>query len=236
MLRGMVGFHGRLHVPDTDGNGGTEPAAPAAPVGEQNNDASAEAVAAAFQRRLERSQGNAVALAEQLWRDNYAQREEIRQLRTRIPAEGALILTGDAATLHQQYAALGRRPDEVAAALAELDTLRTQARDRARNDLVSEAAEAAGFKAPVLARLAPPDLEIVVKPEQKNGKPVKVAYVTAGGKETPLADYAAAAWPDFLPALKAEAPRPALGTPQIPAQPANGQPHQVEPARPLVNF
>ena len=226
MLRGLS-TRGRYHqAEDGAPGGGTEPTPD-----------TTDKVLAAFERLLERAKGDGVALAQRLYRENYEYRDELRRTKEKAPPEGALILTGDAATLHQQYAALGRRPDEVAAALAELDTLRAQARDRARNDLVSEAAEAAGFKAPVLARLAPADLEIAVKTEQWNGKPVKVAYVTAGGKETPLADYAAAAWPDFLPALKAEAPRPALGTPQIPAQPANGQPRQpAAPERPLVNF
>jgi hypothetical protein len=225
----------RLWSPDTggDGNGGTEPTTPP-PAGEGSQ---ADKVLQAFERLLERSKGDGVALAQQLYRENFEYRDELRRFKEKAPPEGALVLTGEAATLHQQYAALGRRPDEVAQALAELDTLRTQAQQRARLDLVTQAATAAELEAAVLAKLAPADLEIVVKDEQKAGKPAKAAYVVAEGKETPLLAYAEKAWPEFMPALRKAPARPALGTPQIPTQPPNGQPRQpARDERPLVNF
>lgn len=219
MLRGIY------HAADADGTGGTEPTTPPA------EGSTTDAVVKAFERLLERAKGDGVALAQQLYRENYEYRDQIRALKDKTPPEGALVLTGDAATLHQQYAALGRKPEEMAQALAELDTLRGQIKARERADTLAQAAEATGFKAAVLARLAG-DLPVVVKDAEK-GK--KAAFVVDGDKETPLAAYAEAHWGDFLPALKAEAARP-IGTPQ-PAQPkpaTNGTVRADD--RPLVRF
>lgn len=234
MLRGFT-TRGRLFTADTGApSGGTDPATPP-PAGEQQSQA--DQVLAAFQRLLDRTKGDGVALAQQLYRENYEYRDQIRALRDRQPPEGALVLTGDAAATHQQYAALGRAPAEVAQALAELETLRAQAAQRARADLVGEAAKAAGLKAPVLARLAGDELPIVLKDEQRAGKPAKAAYVTVDGKDVPLAEYATKAWPDFLPALKDDGGRPALGTPSYQQSLPPNQPRQpAAPERPLVNF
>jgi len=88
--------------------------------------------------------------------------------------------------LWERYRALGT-PEHVEAALVERD-------DLARRATIREAAAIAGFKESALARLAG-DLPIAVR----DG----AAFVATDGEETPLADYAAREWAEFLPSLKA---------------------------------
>jgi len=61
-----------------------------------------------------------------------------------------------------------------------------------------------------------------VREETVDGKAQRVAYVKDGDAEQKLADYAAAHWSEFLPALEQEPGRGPQGVP-YPAQRAGGQ-------------
>jgi hypothetical protein len=168
-----------------------------------------EGVADKFQARLAKMKGDAQAFAFQLYRDNYDLRQKNAELRARVPAEGAVILTGDDAARWQAYTALGA-PDEVQAALSEGSTAKAEAARLQRAQTVQQAAQAAGFKPAVLERLIG-DLPLALA----DGK----ATVQTEAGAVDLAAHAEAAWPEFLPALRAGTdPAP----PRVPSQPAGG--------------
>lgn len=167
----------------------------------------------AFQRLLDRYKNDAMALAEKLFSENYEYRGKIRQLEQqvtdvtgKVPADGAVVLTGEDATAWNTYKALGK-PDEIKQGLEERTRLQGKLTEQERSNLLRSVAETAGYKASVLT-----NLDRIAKAEGKtlafdvrdvtiDGKAAKVAYVKDGDKETALADYAATNWSDFLPAL-----------------------------------
>lgn len=160
---------------------------------------------------LEQYGRDALRLAEKLadvQSDNYRLREERRNLkkdldeaRSKIPAEGSTFLTPEDAELLAEYRSFGtpdaikKTLDDAGISTAELSRLR-------RAEQLRTVAEAAGYKASVLATLAG-DLHFDVRPV-KDGKPVVV--VVKDGQETALEDYAKEAWEDFLPALRVAPP------------------------------
>lgn len=176
----------------------------------------------------QRFNGDQIRMAEKindLERDNYKDREKLRDRDARIKEleakqvpDGALVLTGDDASRYQAFTALGKTPDEVTAALTQADAAITERDQLKRSMTIRQVAEASGYKPAVLERLGA-DLTYAVKDvtETVGGKQttVKRAFVVTDGKETPLSDYAAAEWADFLPALGVTepAPAPAYGTP-----------------------
>jgi len=162
--------------------------------------AAGDDVRAAFQRRIDKANGDAQAFAWELYRDNYELRRERDGLRGRVPVEGAVVLTSDDAGRWAAYRELGA-PDALATALAEGATAKQQTAQLERRAAVRSAADAAGYKAPVLERLIG-DLALSVA----DGK----AIVTTAAGPVELTAYAAQAWPDFLPALTTT-PAPAAG-------------------------
>jgi hypothetical protein len=165
---------------------------------------------------LDRYGRDALKLAEKLSEaltDNYSLREKNRTLRAEKSAlektqapEGSTILTGADAAAWQAYKALGA-PDALKKSLDEAQTATQEAQTLRREKAVNEAANVAGFKPGVLARLAD-GLELTIKGE----KDKKAAYVVKDGAETALEDYAIQEWAEFLPALKQadkQADRPA---------------------------
>lgn len=158
---------------------------------------------------LEQYGRDALRLAEKLadvQADNYRLREERRGLKSQIaetqskvPSEGSKVLSADEAAEYAAYLALGK-PKDVKAALDTKGTAEQELTALKREKLLSKAAEAAGFKASVLERLAG-DLQIEL--EAKDGKPL--VYVVKDGEKVALADYAEKEWADFLPALQQKA-------------------------------
>lgn len=155
-----------------------------------------------YAKLLRRHGDDAGAVAALLYQENYQHRERIRQLtaenaelKGKVPAADAVVLTAEQAKSWQAYQSLGK-PEEVTAQLERTKKLE-------RDQLVGKAAEAAKFKPAVLGTLLG-DMPVEVKEVEADGKKVAVAYVTpAGGAATPLTDYAKANWADFLPALEA---------------------------------
>ncbi len=89
----------RIAAPDGGGSGSgdADPPATSDPQG-------------GFQRALARTNGDSSALAFQLYQENYRYRDELRQARARVPAEGAVVLTGTDAQAWQDYRSLGELP------------------------------------------------------------------------------------------------------------------------------
>jgi hypothetical protein len=210
----LINFFSRLFDPDTGGGGS----------GSGNDDAD---VNSSFQRRLERFNNDAMLMANELYRENYRERESNRRLREqvtelqgRIPAEGAHVLTGDDVARWQAYTQLGQ-PQELqqrieagATAIQERDSLR-------RDTVIRQAADVAGYKPSVLQRLAA-DVQLSVR--EADGK--QEAVVTVEGQQPiPLTQYAEQHWADFLPALTAQSQgtQQRAGVPFVP-QAGNGTP------------
>ncbi len=155
--------------------------------------------------------------------DNYKLREKNRTLtadlataKANTPADGARVLSKDEAALWEAYTALGA-PDALKQQLATAEGAQAELSTLKRERTIAAAAEAAGYtgKAGTLAKL--PSLagkDLVVKDVEIDGKKAKQAFVVADGKEHALADYITEHDPEFLPALTAEAAKPA-GTPFV---------------------
>lgn len=149
-----------------------------------------------------------------LLNDNSQLREQRRNLKqqladaaSKLPGEGARVLTKEEGEAYDAYAALNLKPADVQAALAERDEVKASLATIARADTIRTAAEAHGYKVATLSKL--PSLAnqaITVEDVTVDGKPVKRAYVTVEGKKTALPDYIQAHDAEFLPALT-DAPR-----------------------------
>ncbi len=155
-----------------------------------------------FANGLARHNGDAGQFAERLYDENFQLRETRRQLesqletlRGQVPAESAVILTGDQAAAWAAYQELGT-PDE-------LKQQGTQLNQMTRQQQIAKAAEASGYKASVLSTLIG-EAEIEMRQVTQDGQQVDVAYIKAGdGEAVSLTEHAQGAWADFMPALTA---------------------------------
>ncbi len=128
--------------------------------------------------------------------DNARYRQQIRDLQAQVPAEGAVVLSGDDATRWQAYQELGA-PDEIRQQREQYQTLQ-------RRQLLGEAAQAAGYKASVLETLAG-SLSLELREEQHEGQAVRRPFVVPEeGDAVALTEYAAQHWADFMPSLVAQ--------------------------------
>ena len=166
--------------------------------------------AQAFQSRLDKFNGDAMAFARQLYDDNYRLREKNRELEGKVPAEGARVLNKAEAARFEAYEALKKKPEDIAAALTQAEKDTAEAEKLRRKDKLRDVADV-GFggsrlKLSVLEKL---DGEFTEeRPEydiRDDGKGGKAVHVKHGGKELPLEQFAKETWADFVPALKAEA-------------------------------
>lgn len=129
-------------------------------------------------------------------------RQEIEDLRSKTPADGARLLTADEAKAYDGYVALGKPPADLKAALDASGDATTKLAALERDAQIRDAATAHGYTPAALGKL--PSLvgkTMLLKDETVDGKPIKRAYVADGGKETALADYIQAHDPEFLPSL-----------------------------------
>jgi hypothetical protein len=164
-------------------------------------------IASAFQRVLDRHNGDGTRLAEHLYRDNYELRERVRHVTAQLPPPGATVLTAEQATAWAAYQALGA-PDVLATALQERDHTREQLTRLEREQAIMAAAAAHGYHAAALAKLVQADgLTVSMQETIQDGQTVRTALVTPpNGQPTPLTVYAEHQWRAFLPALQASAP------------------------------
>lgn len=158
-------------------------------------------------------------------------RREKRELTGRLPKDGERVLTAAEAKEWDAFTALGKKAKDVTTALAERDALATENAGIKAERVTAEAAQIAGYKPSVLAKLAKTEgFRVEVRDEKDGDATKRAAFAVVGdgedAKATPLTEYAAASLADFLPALAAEpngsgpAPR-ATGAP-IPPQPPRG--------------
>lgn len=204
------------YAPDDGGNSGGEGGAA---------QGGGDPIARGIERLLERNGNDANAALLVLYRDNYDLREANRQLKTKVPAEGAVVLSAEQAQAWTAYQQLGQ-PADLQTALSERDQARGDLAKLQRSAAIREAAEVAGYKASVLAGLDTQAGGLAYEVREvtdANGAKSRVAYVKAAeGDPVPLTQFAETQWGDFLPAL-ATTPPPAQGTP-YPAQQQGSRP------------
>lgn len=173
---------------------------------------------------LDRHQGNAMGVIATLLSENHGYRERNRQLQAQLPAQGAVVLSPEQVATWTAYQQLGA-PDVLTTQLQGATTAQTELARLQRERMVALAAEAAGYKASVLAQLPGADkLTFEVREAEQDGKKVKTVVVKDGDKETPLADHAKSQWADFLPALQAQGGQPGAPGVPFPRQDAGGNP------------
>lgn len=207
---------------DGDGGGGTPP--PALPPTPTPDPAPNQAL----QNLISRHNNDLMAVVSTLFTDNYQYRQDKRELTNQVkslegqlPKEGQVVLSKDDAALFEAYKALGSTED-LGKLQGELTTTREQLGALQKEGTLRDVAEVAKFKLPVLKTLGE-KLDYEIREVEKDGKKEKAAFVKNDkGEFTPLADFAAANWADFLPALQQQA-EPPKGTP-FPNQNAGGGP------------
>lgn len=117
--------------------------------------------------------------------DNKKQRDEIRDLRAQVPAEGSVLLSKDDGAKHAAYKALGE-PDALKTRLSEGDAAKQRVQDHDTRSAVQDFAKAAGISDDAIDTLiAIPALkgakfEIRKKKNDKQEE-VPVPYITLAG-------------------------------------------------------
>ena len=188
-----------------------------------------------FQRALERRNQDGVALAREMFEDNYQLRrknkalsDEVRDLQAKAPAPDAVMLSAAEAAAWAAYQALGT-PAAIQQGLDARAQLQQQVEAQAREATLRTVAAAAGYKLAVLThldRMAQAQgkaLAFAVRDTDVDGQPTPTAFVQDGEQEQPLAAYAAQHWADFLPALAVPTGAPPPPGVRYPAQHPGGR-------------
>ena len=180
-----------------------------------------------LQGLLARHNNDAMQVVATLLAENHQLRDERRQLRGQVPAQGAVVLAGDDVQRWQQYQQLGAI-DALQQQLQGAQTTQAELAALRRQAVLSDVQTASGYKASVLAKLpGASDLTFEVRDVTADGKTSKAAFVKdKDGKEHPIADYAKSNWADFLPSLTTTTQQPA-GTSFVPQNPGGGAPADV---------
>lgn len=148
--------------------------------------------------KLEEAHGENFRLRE----TNRGLRGENDTLKGKVPAEGAVVLTGEDAAAWGVFQGLGK-PDEVKTKLGQVETLTGELTGLKRDATLRDVAAAAGYKFTVLKQLGA-DREYELRDvTDGEGKATKTAFIKDGDTFKPLAEFAQTAWSDFLPALAA---------------------------------
>jgi hypothetical protein len=173
----------------------------------------------AIQKLLDKHKGDAQALALHLFGENVTLRNENSELKKKVPADGAIVITKADHDRYEAYKALGK-PDELKTKIESADALTTENANLKRAASFQHLREA-GYDPDAVKDfddLEGKEIEAYSVKDEKDsdGKDAKVAYVTVGGKERPLAEYAKEKRPKLVPALrggeKADTPAPDFAT------------------------
>lgn len=185
---------------DSAGNGGQ--------AGGQSGSAPDQGV----QALIARHNSDLMAVISTLYAENYSYRDKIRDLKgelkdakAKLPGDGQSVLAKAEAELLEKYKALGEI-DKLAQLQGEFENTRQVLGTLQKDGLLREVADVTGYKLPVLKTLGG-SLDFEIKEVEKDGEKKQVAFVKNGtGDPTPVSDYAAKNWVDFLPALQTATP------------------------------
>lgn len=163
----------------------------------------------AFQSRLNKMNGDAMAFATQLFDENFRLREdkralneELTVLKAKVPADDHVVLTPAKAQEYEAYKAIGK-PEEIQSRLDAGTTTESELAELKKKDILREVADLHGYKLSILVDRdkAVGGLEFSFKTDSKGDK---VAHVKDGDKDTPITEFAETNWADYLPSLKVE--------------------------------
>ena len=205
-----------------DGGGGAAPVAEAEPGARDRAPDLVKAVEGLIARH-----GDSTAALRVLLGENHTYRDQIRELKGRLPPEGSRILQGEDARHWDTYRQLGN-PGDLRKSLEAGKQYEAEVAGFRRAAILRDAAELSGFRPSVLS-LAARDLEIEIADEKgKDGKAVRVAYVKGeGDTREDLQAYAEAHWGELLPSLRAAQERP-VGTPRAGGMPPGSPPRPLQ--------
>ena len=167
--------------------------------------------------------------------DLYSARDDLKAVRSKLPGEGSIVLSGDDAKAWGAYQSIGK-PADLRKTVDEHGTFATENAALKRDEVLRGVADQAKVNVSVLRKLAGPGLVFeTAKVKGKDGKEADVLHVKdmTGAKEgqtvasVPFDDYAAAHWADFLPALR---PGAKAADPVRPP----GTPNRLDPSRPYT--
>lgn len=190
---------------------------------------------AAITALLSKHNNDAQAAINQLLTENFKLREDKRGLKAQVeafekakPAEGSVVLSKADAEKWEAYKAFGKAED-IKAAIAERDTLKTEVDMAKREQSLRDVAEVEGWNFGVIKRLAADVQFEIVDGKNDKGEAIRFAnVVTKNGDrtETKLAsEYAEKEWKEFLPSLKvSEEPAAKPGTQYVKQPGAKSQP------------
>jgi hypothetical protein len=160
----------------------------------------------AIQKLLDKHKGDAMALALQLFSENFQLREKNRDLKKQIPAEGSVTVSKADHDKLEAYKTLGK-PDELKTRLDGHATLETENAELKRDGVLRDIAGELGWKVSVLKdrdKASGGSLEYLFREEGEGDKKKRVPYVKTEQGEVSLEKYASDSWGDYLTALKAE--------------------------------
>lgn len=179
-------------------------------------------------QRLADRHGDGLSMV--LYRDNYQLREELRTVRSQLPAEGGAVLSREEAERWRAYQALGA-PSDLQTAVEARTTAEAKLKELERDGTLRDVAAALKWRFRVLKDrdAAAGGLTYTIATADDGTKTITVK--DAAGAESPLADYAKKHWEDYLPALQEAEAAPSGGT-SFPRQaPAGSRPAGTDPAQ-----
>lgn len=165
------------------------------------------------------SNGNVNQQVQTLMTDNFDLREKNRVLRgdnevlrSKVPAEGAVVLTGDDAKTYEAFVALKLKPADIAKLQTDFQALQGKVATAERKGSIAQAAKAEGYDETVLGTLVG-DHELTIAPvtEEVEGqnKAVDRAFIgikdaTGAVTKTRLSEYIEKNHAKFIPSLTVE--------------------------------
>lgn len=161
--------------------------------------------------------------------DNKGYRDKVRDLEAAKPADGSVVLPKERAQALEAYEKLGK-PEELANAASERDTLRQKDQQRTRQDSIKAAVAAVGWNTDTvatieeIASLQGAKFEVEATKNDK-GEDVRTAYITPAGEgatRQKFTDFASGH--PALKGLRTEAKKEEPAGAPYPKQPASGSP------------
>lgn len=153
---------------------------------------------------IAQANGDAGKVIVGLLRENHGYRTKLRDVQAKVPADGAIVLTGDDLKRHKAFMSLGDDPKAIKDALAAGQAAITERDGMVRERAYPKAASLGGYDEKLFSAFAKRDkLNIAIEPvKDKDGKDAEAAFVLGeGDAKTPLADFVAKNWSDIKDSL-----------------------------------
>lgn len=164
---------------------------------------------------IEKNNNDLEKVARQLFAENYDYRKRNRQLREKVPVEGAVVLSADEAALWEKYKTFGK-PEQVQQRLDQIPQLEGRITAVERERQIDQVAQTAGAAAKVLRDRVQATGELVFETRKvapsEGAEPVETVFVREskdGSQFVPLKQFATEQWADYVPALFPQQQQPA---------------------------